>query len=66
MKKSQGEIKKHLKTCDFFKKQSNLYNFQFVKKSLSDGETIINEALEIKNENPPLKKIFSIKAVFPI
>ena len=49
-----SEIKTHLKTIDLGK-QSNLDNFQFVKKYLCDHEAKINEALVIKNKNPPLK-----------
>ena len=48
MEKPEGEIKTHLKTCDLCK-QSNQDNFQIVKKSMSDHEAKMNEALVIKN-----------------
>ena len=61
--KPEGEIKTHVKSCDLCK-QSNLDNFQIVKKCLSDHEAKINEALVIKNENPPLNKNLFNKGSF--
>ena len=64
--KPVGEIKTHLKKCDLCK-QSNLDNFQIVKKSMSDHEAKINEALVIKNENPPLNKnLFNKGSLFTL
>ena len=61
--KPVGEIKTHLKKCDLCK-QSNLDNFQIVQKSMSDHDAKINEALIIKNENPPSNKNMFNNTIF--